>query len=330
MGMVINLAIGQKYIKITEWLANCGKSEVRLTFQQINDISRLPKSAYSVRQLWANSGQSFSNSWLSANYKVTSINMSEQWVEFTLQPAPKLQEKISLKHEQPKNRVLEVDGQLLNELIDCGYMCIDAIHRDCNHRYRSWEYCYKVFSEPCDFSKERVDYLALHLAWYLGSWGMLRNSFLQDKDYKVHVPVVEILMDSKWEALRGLSAENFINPSLADKIMELIDEIANCYQKYAGGTPTDTLLTKIVLGTIGCVPAYDRYFTYAVRKTGIASGIFGKKSLIQLGIFYLKHNDEMEALRRLCPSEIVSYPPAKVIDMCFFGYGLKHDGEAKR
>jgi len=322
----MNLAIGQKYIKITEWLAKCGKNKVRLTFKQINSIYKIPESAYYRRQLWANSGQSFSNSWLSANYKVTDISMSEQWVEFTLQSSQKIENRLSMEYVQSKDNAY-IDEALLKELIACGSMCIDAIHRDCNHRYRSWEYCYKVFSEPCSLSRERVDYLALHLAWYLGSWGMLRNSFLQDKDYKIHIPVIEILMDSKWEELRGLSAEKFVKSSSVDTIMELVNEIEGCYQKNAGGTPTNTLLTKILLGTIGCVPAYDRYFTYAVRKTGIASGIFGKKSLIQLGKFYLEYNDEMETLRFSCPSEITSYPPAKVIDMCFFGYGLKHDSK---
>lgn len=322
----MSLAIGQKYIKITEWLVNCGESKVRLTFQQVDDISNIPKSAFYARQLWANSGQSFSNSWLSANYKVTAISMSEQWVEFTSQPETNSQKKASLEYVQPRNHDYEVDRELLGELIDCGYMCIDAINSDHNHRYRSWEYCYKAFNEPCDFSGERIDYLSLHLAWYLGSWGMLRNSFLQDKDYKIHIPVVEILMDSKWNKLRGLPAEEFVRPNTVDMIMNLADDIANCYQKYAGESPTNTLLTKIVLGTIGCVPAYDRYFISAVRKTEIASGTFCKRSLLQLGRFYLEHSDEMEALRRSCPSEIVGYPPAKVIDMCFFGYGLKHSG----
>lgn len=251
--------------------------------------------------------------------------MPEQWVEFTLQSARPPQEELSLKYVRSKGNSVNFDAQLLNELIDCGFMCIDAIHNDCNHRYRSWEYCYRVFSEPCDFSRERLDYLALHLAWYLGSWGMLRNSFLQDKDYKIHIPVVEILMDSQWEELRGLSAEKFVESASVDTVINLVGEINSCYQKYAGGIPTNTLLTKIVLGTIGCIPAYDRYFVYAVRKTRVASGTFNKRSLFQLGKFYLEHNDEMEALRLLCPSEIISYPPAKVIDMCFFGYGLKHD-----
>lgn len=317
------MAIGQKYIKITEWLTNCGRDKVHLTFQQVNEISKLPPSAYTNRQLWANSGQSFSNSWLSANYKVTFVDMSEQWVEFTVQSISNSQVKAAIEHIQPKNEC-STDRQLLRELIDCGHICIDAIQGDRNHRYRSWEYCYRVFGEIRDFTQERIDYLSLHLAWYLGSWGMLRNSFLQNKDYKIHIPVVEILIDTKWRKLRGLPAEEFMNSDSLDAIINLSNEISNYYTKYAGGTPTNTLLTKIILGTIGCVPAYDRYFIDAVRKTKIASGTFGKTSLFQLGKFYLEYGDELESFRLSCPSEIVNYPPAKVIDMCFWEYGVKH------
>ena len=318
------MAIGQKYIKITEWLTNCGKSKVHITFQQLNEISKLPPSAYVARPLWTNSGQSFSSSWLSANYKVTAISMPQQWVEFTLQPVPNPQVKAELAYIKPTNHKCKPDRQLLKELIECGHICIDTIQEDCNHRYHSWEYCYKAFSEIGDFSKERIDYLSLHLAWYLGSWGMFRNSFLQNKDYKIHIPIVEILIDSKWEKLRGLLAEEFVKSDSLDMIINLADNISNCYKKYAGGVPTDTLLTKIILGTIGYVPAYDRFFIYSLRKTGIASGTFCKKSLFQLGKFYLEYSDDWETFQLSCPSEIINYPPAKVLDICFFEYGVKH------
>ena len=35
---------------------------------------------------------------------------------------------------------------------------------------------------------------------------------------------------------------------------------------------TDTLITKILLGTLGCVPAYDRYYMQAVKKHHISNG----------------------------------------------------------
>lgn len=311
------MAIGQKYYRITDWFRICNQDRVMLTFRQLNEITPLPNSAYSVRQLWANSGQSFSNSWLSAGYKVCRISMDEQWVEF---------ERIGMSQKASKK---SMDADTLDELLACGSMCIDAVIEDPNHRYRSWEHCYKVFNEPFDGSEKQLDYLALHLAWYLASWGMLRNSFLQDKDYKIHKPVVLILLDSRWDSLRGMTADKMVDAAQAAKVMELAELITQTYERYAGGTPTDTLLTKILLGTIGCVPAYDRFFKEAVRKMEVASGMFGAKSIIQLGRFYIENQESMELLHRMCPTENVVYPPAKIIDMCFFGYGMKHDKENK-
>ncbi|MBQ8112212.1 MAG: hypothetical protein IJ146_03300, partial [Kiritimatiellae bacterium] len=61
--------------------------------------------------------------------------------------------------------------------------------RDANGRYRSWEHCYKVFYEA-RLKRQKggcpdYDYLCLHLAFYLASWGMYRgSSFLLQQDYK--------------------------------------------------------------------------------------------------------------------------------------------------
>ena len=47
--------------------------------------------------------------------------------------------------------------------------------RDKHGRYMSWRYCYKVFSDNRNIIDEKtIDYLALHLAFYLASWGMYR------------------------------------------------------------------------------------------------------------------------------------------------------------
>jgi hypothetical protein len=31
-------------------------------------------------------------------------------------------------------------------------------------------------------------------------------------------------------------------------------------------SPTDTLISKVMLGTLGCIPAYDRYFVDGLKK----------------------------------------------------------------
>lgn len=52
---------------------------------------------------------------------------------------------------------------------------------------------------------------------------------------------------------------------------------------------SDTLITKILIGTLGCVPAYDRYFVKGIRSQKIASGTYNIKSILQLVDFYKKN-----------------------------------------
>ena len=64
-----------------------------------------------------------------------------------------------------------------------------------NHRYLSWEHCYQQFRLvrlERDKKEPDLDYLSLQLAFYLASWGMYRgSSFLLQRDYKVHIPIVK-------------------------------------------------------------------------------------------------------------------------------------------
>lgn len=49
-----------------------------------------------------------------------------------------------------------------------------------------------------------------------------------------------------------------------------------------------TLITKILMGTKGCVPAYDRYFIVGIKNQKIATGNYNIKSVLQLVDFYEK------------------------------------------
>lgn len=82
--------------------------------------------------------------------------------------------------------------------------------KDTHGRYMSWRHCYKAFYENRNKTDEQtLDYLSLHLAFYLASWGMYRgSSFLLQKDYKVHIPVVKIIQEEKYNPLLGISAED--------------------------------------------------------------------------------------------------------------------------
>lgn len=305
--------IGNKYLPFTQWLQSCGKETVSLTFEELEQHITIPKAAYVYRSYWANpqNPQSFQASWINAGYRVSQVSMQDRTVTF---------QQITSVAPIPNSNLAE--DRISEELIQCGHLCLKAMRKAPNHRYLSWEHCHNAFlsQKGHSLTEEETDYLSLHLAWYLASWGMLRNSFLMDYDYQIHHPVVNEIMDSEWDDLWDLSAELMCHKTYAEKIQRLYDRISEIYILATGQTPTDTLITKIMLGTIGCTPAYDRYLKEGVSMTKKASRTFGPKSIIQLGQEYLAHFEEYEELRMNCSQNVV-YPPAKVLDMCFFEYG---------
>lgn len=222
-----------------------------------------------------------------------------------------------------------VDQRKLAEAIQAGYECYDSMEDDPHHRYLAWEYCHEAFRlNRRPQIDATIDYLCLHLAWYLASWGMLRNSFLMQKDYKIHADVVRLIYQPEWDDLWDLSPEKLSQEYYADRIMKLSESITEAYVASGAGIPTDTLLTKILLGTVGCVPAYDRYFKKALADTCAASQVFSAKSIRTLGNLYLDHEDEFEKLRKHCGSRI-EYPAAKILDMCFFEYGFQRNASSQ-
>ena len=88
-----------------------------------------------------------------------------------------------------------------------------------------------------------------------------------------------------------------------------------------------TLITKILMGTLGCVPAYDRYFIAGIKKYHVASGGFSIKSVLQISEFYIKNLKDFEKSRRKMTVENLEYPQMKLLDMCFWQVGFDLDNQ---
>lgn len=94
------------------------------------------------------------------------------------------------------------------------------------------------------------------------------SSFLLQKDYRVHIPVVSEILSNKYDSLAGIECKDFRNESNQKLLKEINEFIANYYDgircKVKGSALknnlSETLITKILMGTLGCVPEYDRYF----------------------------------------------------------------------
>ena len=147
---------------------------------------------------------------------------------------------------------------------------------DENGRYRSWEHCYSHFIKAQVSQEIDYDYLSLQLAFYLTSWGMYRgSSFLLQKDYKVHIPVVKELLSEKYDVLAGIGGVSFREKSNQQLFLDINSFLGQYYDKIRQEVKEQklknqlsfTLITKILMGTLGCVPAYDRYFIAGIKKS---------------------------------------------------------------
>lgn len=313
------MAIGDKYASLTSWLQRCGQESIHLSFRELNTIIEIPDCAYRNRPSWSNPQKpsSFNSAWLNAGYRVSAVDLNEQWVEFT-------QGQSKSRISNHPLSIKAIDPNIFAALLHCGYDCYDATTSDPNHRYLSWEHCHEAFRQHRQSHDENsIDYLCLHLAWYLANWGMLRNSFLMQKDYKIHTKAVKLICAPEWNDLWDISADKMADVGYARRIIALSEKVRISYIEASAGVATGTLLTKILLGTVGCAPAYDRFFRHALSLTGIATQSFTEKSIIALGKFYMSHETECESLRQHC-SERIEYPAAKIIDMCFFEYGYQN------
>lgn len=196
---------------------------------------------------------------------------------------------------------------------------IYPIVEDSNHRYKSWEHCYNTFDSSND-----IDYLSLNLSFYLASWGMYRGSSgLLWKDYKIHKPAIKILLNNY--DLRITDCQN------TEKVLILKSNLFNYYSsiKFINGknkseffVPSDTLLSKILLGSLGCIPALDRYFNLGFSNSLVLN--ITAKTLSE--IFTFANENSMNI--RECQDYIFSivgtnYPTMKIIDMYFWQIGFE-------
>lgn len=234
----------------------------------------------------------------------------------------------------------EIEHQTMTMSAECAVNLIRAYFEqnmsDPHGRYLSWAHCYKAFLENRDANDEQaIDHLALHLAFYLASWGMYRgSSFLLQKDYKVHIPVVKIIQEKKYDPLVGICAKDLCKEQNLALLEDIGERICECYAAEGPAidgkvnAASDTLITKILLGTLGCVPAYDRYYKESVKKYHISSGKYNSDSVYRVAKFYCDHEDEFERLRLELSERRIEYPPMKLMDMCFWQDAYISDSKA--
>lgn len=210
----------------------------------------------------------------------------------------------------------------------------NQLRSDLNGRYRSWEHCYSHFINARQQGTPDTDYLSLQLAFYLASWGMYRgSSFLLQKDYRIHIPVVQELLNPRYNTLAGIECVEYRKIENQNLLKCLNTYLENYYDKVRlqvkENTPknklSDTLITKVLMGTLGCVPAYDRYFIMGLKDQKVSTGLYNMRSLLKLVDFYEDNKEQLEATRNSLMVNGLPYPQMKMLDMGFWQIGFELD-----
>lgn len=226
--------------------------------------------------------------------------------------------------------------EIAKEIADNALAFHAKLKNDDYGRYRSWEHCYTVFHK---FKGKKVsdstrDLLCLNLAFYLASWGMYRGStFLLQQDYKVHDKVVDIILDKKYEKLFGANCKD-IDVNLLMEVSEKIgaeykrirEHVYGVLGKKVKGNISSTLVTKVIMGTFGCAPAYDRYFIKGIHLKEVSTQNYNANSIQKLIDFYDENKTVFENVRSKMKVNGLDYPQMKLLDMGFWQIGFIDDG----
>jgi hypothetical protein len=197
-------------------------------------------------------------------------------------------------------------------------------------RLWSWDDCFEAFRESLN-EKE----LAYRLAFYLASWGMYRGSSgLLQKNHRIHLGAVKIIKSAKYNDLR-CSENKEVKTSDIKEIIALKDELSKHYSNitYSRGgnedlkiAATDTLISKIILGCFGCVPAYDQFFLNACKLKGLQGKTFNEKSLEELFSYTSSQKNELTEIQDFILIEHKKYYPImKIVDVYFWQLGYEED-----
>lgn len=210
-----------------------------------------------------------------------------------------------------------------------------------NSRFKSWEWCHLQFKNEykkyhTSNNKENiVDKLSLGLGFYLSSYGMYRGStFIFKCDYKIHKEIVEIILDEKYDILWDYDPLNDEECKAKDLIFNKKDgifyKIKESYEKIDPQfKPTNTLITKILMGTFGCIPAFDEFFKKGIREIDDCFKnriMLNSKTFSKLCKFALENKEILKITSEKVHTE---YPLMKCLDIAFWEIGVGKEENKK-
>lgn len=208
-----------------------------------------------------------------------------------------------------------------------------------NLRDASYDFCYSYFQQNRGNLSSNMEHSCWVLWGYLASWGMLRGSSeLLNLSPAALRPLIEYfdkLDDTIWNVDVPKYTETEVVQTIKDvhaRIVEILED------KERNVSATNTLVTKIMMGVFGCVPAFDANFTATFqdifKNVKCRSYYFNQSKPLMDESFEYLHNFYIANKEVLNNKEIYAfdfegkitsckYKIAKLIDMYGFAKGEK-------
>lgn len=202
----------------------------------------------------------------------------------------------------------------------------------------SWTHCYRYFQQMRPGAGDLdLHHAALHLGFYLASWGMFRGrTWLRDYTYTIHLEAVRSLAEPRFAPLRrdtfgADGGDSDLVPLVRDAAIAVRESYRPFAPKSESRQASDTLVTKILMGTLGCFPACDRYFISGYRSHGFKFSEVNGALIAKIVHFCRQNAEELREARDQVEAEIgARYPLMKLVDMHFWQLGLQSEGEREK
>src|SRR5262249_6607125 len=105
-------------------------------------------------------------------------------------------------------------------------------------------------------------------------------------------------------------------------VLSVVQAVREAYSPF--GQPTDTLVTKVILGTLGCLPACDRYFIDGFKSRGFSYSYLNGRFIQRLLEFCSNHLSKLRTEQaRIAKESGMHYPIMKLVDMYFWQIGYE-------
>ena len=212
-------------------------------------------------------------------------------------------------------------------------------------RFASYDFCHSYFLRNRESLSSKMEESCIYLWSFLGSWGMLRGSsvLLKENSPASLRNVVWCIAETPKEVW-DIDVEQYGDEKCRKQIIDLYDSIKLALKEgssrvYCKGNliaslenPSRTLVTKIMMGVFGIVPAFDTFFCDVFGSlyhgTGFHSGNFSLDCLDAIYKFYLQNKLQLDSIKIAVidfygnPIEGMYYKKAKLIDMYGFTRGV--------